>query len=89
MKRYFIGVMSGTSLDGVDVALVCAAANQFEMRAKHFLPYPDPIKTRLLALHEPSQNELEAAQRISNELAHCMLKRFWHCWQSPNCLQVQ
>jgi anhydro-N-acetylmuramic acid kinase len=69
MKRYFIGVMSGTSLDGVDVALVCAAENQFEMRATHFLPYPDPIKTRLLALHEPSQNELEAAQRISNELA--------------------
>jgi anhydro-N-acetylmuramic acid kinase len=69
MQRYFIGVMSGTSLDGIDVALVSSAPNQFEMFATHFLPYPDAIKTRLLVLHEPSHNELEDAQRISNELA--------------------
>jgi anhydro-N-acetylmuramic acid kinase len=70
MQQYYIGVMSGTSLDGIDVALVSAQDQSCHLLASHFVPYPEAIKTRLLALHEPSQNELEAAQIMGNELAH-------------------
>jgi anhydro-N-acetylmuramic acid kinase len=65
----FIGIMSGTSLDGIDVCLVNAEPTRFEVIATHFLPYPPEIKSALLVLHTPSHNELEVAQGIANQLA--------------------
>ena len=61
-------MMSGTSLDGIDVAL-CRFDNGCELIATHFLPYPGALKCELLALHEPKPNELEAAILLGNQLA--------------------
>ena len=60
--------MSGTSLDGIDVAL-CGFDNGCELIATQFLPYPSALKCELLALHEPMPNELEAAILLGNQLA--------------------
>ena len=60
--------MSGTSLDGVDVAL-CRFDVDCKLIATHFLPYPAALKLALLALHNPSDNELEAAILLGNQLA--------------------
>ena len=68
MSQLFIGVMSGTSLDGVDVAL-CSFDEGCKLISTHFLAYPAAIKTALLALHHPSENELEAAILLGNQLA--------------------
>lgn len=65
----YIGIMSGTSLDGIDVCLVDVQAQQFEVLATHFLPYPTYIKSALLTLHTPSYNELEEAELVANQLA--------------------
>ena len=62
--------MSGTSLDGIDVALVDLSRKQPKLLATHYQAYGQPLKSALLALHIPAQNELHQAQRISNELAH-------------------
>lgn len=71
--QMYIGIMSGTSLDGIDVAL-CAFENDAykdacNILATHFMPYPTAIKLGLLALHEPSNNELETAAMMANKLA--------------------
>ena len=68
--QLFIGIMSGTSLDGVDVALVRFEAGACTLQDSHFLPYPTALKTKLLDLHAPNQNELEAALLLGNALAH-------------------
>ena len=67
--QLFIGIMSGTSLDGVDVALCDLNDSQCKVLATHFLAYPQSLKTQLLNLHSPSHNELEITALTANTLA--------------------
>ncbi len=67
--QLFIGIMSGTSLDGVDVALVRFDNDTCHLENMHFAPYPAALKFELLALHSPSANELEATVLMGNRLA--------------------
>lgn len=63
--------MSGTSLDGVDAVLVRFpghAAPPMQL-ATHYLPYPDALRQRLLALHVPQPDELHLCQLTAIELA--------------------
>lgn len=78
----YIGIMSGTSLDGIDAALVDLSGEAPALLACHYQAYPPGIKDALLALHHPAPNELHQAQLISNELArayagatHALLKK--------------
>lgn len=61
--------MSGTSLDGIDAVLVDFGNPKPVQSAKHYWPYDDALKNALLALHQPSHNELHQAQLIGNQLA--------------------
>lgn len=61
--------MSGTSLDGVDAALVDLSQAAPRLVASHFQAYPAALKEALLALHHPAQNELHQSQIIANQLA--------------------
>lgn len=71
----FIGLMSGTSLDGVDVALVAfnhdlANNNQSpKVLSTHFLAYPSALRSQILALQHPTENELEVTALMGNTLA--------------------
>ncbi len=66
----FIGVMSGSSLDGIDVALTEFNDANCQVIATHFLPYPSAIKAILLSLHTPAKNELAISAITANKLAH-------------------
>lgn len=63
--------MSGTSLDGVDAALVRFDTNQPAGELIHtaYLPYPEPLRDKLLAIHLPGDNELHRAALLANELS--------------------
>ncbi|HUW29139.1 MAG TPA: anhydro-N-acetylmuramic acid kinase [Sulfuriferula sp.] len=63
--------MSGTSLDGVDAALVHFDAGQPAGHLIHtaYLPYPEPLREKLLALHFPGNDELHRAALLANELS--------------------
>jgi anhydro-N-acetylmuramic acid kinase len=72
--KLFIGLMSGTSLDGVDVALV--EFNTFNNPHRpphviqtHFVPYPPALRAQILALQHPTDNELEITALAGNQLA--------------------
>ena len=68
--QLLIGIMSGTSLDGVDAALVAFENDTCRLIETQFLAYPGEIKSQLLALHQPQNNELEAACILGCRLAH-------------------
>ena len=66
----YVGIMSGTSLDGIDTALLDFSSSTPRLVATHYRPYPETLKKTLLALHDPAQGELHLAQLTANELSH-------------------
>ena len=57
MQRY-LGVMSGTSLDGLDIALI-EQAERTRFVAALGIPMPKTLRQELLALCSPGDNEIE------------------------------
>lgn len=69
-RMLFIGLMSGTSLDGVDAVLVDLAIESQPVSLGHyFLPYSQAMRDSLILLQHPALNELEATALLSQELA--------------------
>ncbi len=48
-KQYYIGLMSGTSLDGVDAVLCRIDADSCDALQTHTHPFPEALKARVLA----------------------------------------
>ena len=65
----YVGLMSGTSLDGIDAVLVDLCQRQPLQLANFYLPFDDTLKNALLELHQPTHGELHRAQLVSNQLA--------------------
>lgn len=66
---YYIGIMSGTSLDGVDAVLAEATSGRVRQIAACYLPFSPELRNSLLEIHSPGQNELHRAAVLSNQLA--------------------
>lgn len=69
MTERYIGLMSGTSLDGVDAAIIDFSNQKIQVLHTHFLPYSTELKHHLLSLQHPAENELELCALIANSLA--------------------
>jgi anhydro-N-acetylmuramic acid kinase len=68
----YIGLMSGTSLDGVDGALVRFAdgtADALQVLAHAHRPFPAPLRAELLALNGSGADELHRSALAANGLA--------------------
>src|SRR4051794_16325702 len=72
-KRIVAGAMSGTSADGVDVALVQIAGSGQGMSAKllrhHHVPYDAPLRTAIFAMREAGETSLGSLANIGRRIS--------------------
>jgi anhydro-N-acetylmuramic acid kinase len=71
-KSLFIGLMSGTSMDGVDGALVSfddGATQPMQMLGSSYVPFPANLRGDLMALQSAGHNEIHREALAANELS--------------------
>lgn len=68
MKDLYIGLMSGTSVDGIDAALVDFSQTQPQLIATHYTPYSNELREKILALCRPGENEINRLGELDVEL---------------------
>lgn len=71
MSTLYIGLMSGTSLDGVDAVLARLPGPQgaIEVLAHHYQPFDVALRAELLALNSPGPDEAHRCALAANAVA--------------------
>lgn len=70
-NQLYIGIMSGTSMDGADAVLIEMQGSQWQgARAHAFVPFSGSLKQQLLDLQNIGENELHRSQMLAMDLAH-------------------
>ena len=72
MPMYFIGLMSGTSMDGIDAAVVSFEDHCVELHATVNQQYPAPLRDDLIrAANTPVENPIEDLERLDALVGQC------------------
>lgn len=84
--NYYIGIMSGTSADGVDIALVDFSSDQVQLKAHFYQAYNDQLNKKITSLYSPEQNEVDRVGNLGVELAHYFSKAIKQLLAQENLL---
>lgn len=78
-----VGLMSGTSLDGIDACLaeVHGVGDRLRYQVRHFLtlPFPADLRARVLAQMDPAQSRLDALAALNVELGEAFASAVSAC----------
>ena|SRR3990167_7078446 len=70
-KNYFIGMMSGTSLDAIDCGLFSIIDDFFILEEHYTLAYPAPLREKILSLCQNKSLTISEVGLIETELSEC------------------
>lgn len=72
--RLYVGLMSGTSMDGIDCALARCDERGTTLLATYEHPIPPATKQRIVEISRPGDNEIERMGALDRELGHLFAK---------------
>ena len=67
-QPYFIGLMSGTSADGIDAVLIMTEGES-QLIGSHHRPMPAPLRDEILAFRQSGPDELHRLATLDVQLA--------------------
>lgn len=67
-NEYYIGIMSGTSIDAIDAALVDFSSHPPQLIASHTKPFPENLQRELNALCSPGNDEINRLGAACHQL---------------------
>ena len=69
-EGYYIGLMTGTSMDAVDTALVdIQAGGKIELLATHTGPLSDQLREKIIAVATGSNDSISNVSTLDHQLA--------------------
>ena len=68
MSELYIGLMSGTSADGIDAALVDLSRSQPKLIANYYQEYPTELRREISALCLPGPDEINRLGELDVKL---------------------
>lgn len=75
MNELYVGLMSGTSMDGVDAALVEFDNDKLKLIASHYHAIPDTLKEKLKQLSQDTRDSsIDELGEVDNELGYLFAK---------------
>lgn len=69
MEDLYLGLMSGTSMDGIDLALVSFTHSTAHLVDARTLPFSPSLERKIHALCQPQEDEINRSGQIDRELA--------------------
>lgn len=86
--KLYIGLMSGTSADGIDAVLTAIGPSDVRLLAHHHLSFNTPLRHEIHALCQPGPNEIERAgamdTRLGELFAQAVNQLLSHCGVPPS-----
>lgn len=74
MGDFYIGLMSGTSVDGIDATLIEITDRQVAIRAHLDTPYDTSLRESILGLCSPADNEIDRMGALDQQLGRAFAR---------------